>query len=118
MKETPKDVRNSILVNAEQLVNGDRQRDYGHPYDDFTRTARMASGLGFRMVDHQGNPRELNAKDIPMFMILVKLSRESNRHKEDNLTDCIGYVKTLDMVIQKEEELCNLRNTLSSCPAG
>lgn len=102
--------RKSILNAAEELVNGDRQRDYGHPYSDFTRTARMASGLGFRFEDSTGVVRELDAKDVPMFMILVKLSRESHSHKEDNLTDCIGYVKTLDMVIQREEELCKRKS--------
>lgn len=86
------------------LVNGERQQDYGHPADDFKRTAGMLSSLGFRFVDHAGNLRELDAIDIPAIMMCVKLSREVNRHKDDNVVDIIGYAKTLDMVYERKKE--------------
>lgn len=108
----------SVLQRAEELVCGERQDDYGHPYDDFTRTAKMASGLGFRIEGASGTVRDIAAKDVPLFMILVKLSRESHNHKEDNLTDCVGYIKTLEMVIQREEEICKKRNTQNGLKHG
>lgn len=96
---------NNLNSNAIALVNGERQSDYGHPYDDFSRTAKMASGLGFRFQEDDGTLRDLKAKDIPMFMVLVKLSRESHKHKEDNLVDAIGYINTLDMVLTEEQRI-------------
>ena len=90
---------------AEELVTGDRQRAYGHPYDDFSRTAGAASAMGFRFQDAAGNVRELTARDVPIFMILVKLSREVHQHQVDNVTDGIGYFRTLEMVVDREAEL-------------
>ena len=92
-----------ILQIASDLVNGDRQQDYGHPALDFQRTARMMSGLGFRFDDPNTGIRDIKATDIPLFMVLVKLSREINKHKDDNLADCLGYIKTLDMVLNYEK---------------
>src|SRR6185312_6165482 len=35
----------TILLEAQRLVYGDRQKSYGHPIEDFNRTAIMWSGL-------------------------------------------------------------------------
>ena len=90
---------------ATHLVTEDRQKDYGHPYDDFSRTAAMMSGIGFRFMDPQLGIREIEAKDMPIFMILVKLSREVNHHKDDNVVDTIGYAKCLAMVHERMASL-------------
>ena len=79
----------SVLEEAQRLVHGDRGADYGHPLDDFTKTAAMFGAL--RGV-------YLTAEDVALFMICVKLSREANRHKRDNLTDLCGYAETYMMV--------------------
>ena len=39
------DIRESILHEAHTLVHGDRGQDYGHPYEDFSRTAKILSWL-------------------------------------------------------------------------
>ena len=92
------------IVNVENtaiaLVNGDRQASYGKPIDDFSRTAGMMSAIGFRFSDPSTNTlRLIEAKDIPIFMMLIKLSREVHKHKDDNLIDICGYVKTLESVL-------------------
>ena len=82
----------TILQEAQRLVHGDRQADYGHPLDDFTRTAAMWSAiLGYRVT----------AEQVGLCMCAVKISRECNRPKRDNLTDLAGYAATVQMV--KEE---------------
>jgi len=36
-------------------------------------------------------------------MIALKISRECNKHKRDNLVDIAGYAKTIDMVMEKKK---------------
>lgn len=81
----------TILQEAQRLVHGDRGVDYGHPLDDFSRTAALFNTW-------KGNGMNLTAEDVAMFMVFVKLSREANKHKRDNMTDACGYAETYMMV--------------------
>src|SRR4030067_1366058 len=56
----------SILQEAQRLVHGDRGEAYGHPFDDFGRTALMASAL---LADKLSTP--LVQEDIAMLMNAV-----------------------------------------------
>jgi len=85
----------NILQTADNLVNGDRQEDYGHPIEDFSRTAKLWSAV---------KGVEFTAEDVAMFMICVKISRQVNKPKEDNLVDLAGYAQTLQMVLDKRKE--------------
>lgn len=78
---------------ATRAVYGQRGADYGHPYDDFSRTASYWSTL-FGVV--------VSPEQVAEAMVLLKLSREQNRHKDDNLTDMCGYVETLNLVIEEK----------------
>jgi hypothetical protein len=85
----------NIALEAVSLVFGDRQDSYGHPFDDFTRTGRMwAAILGLD---------EVTPEQVALCMVALKLSREAHRHKRDNLVDAVGYVLTLDRVIEERE---------------
>lgn len=96
-----KEKKESPVDQAIRLVNQDRQKDYGSPLTDFSRSSGMLASLGYCFKDHNGNIRELNATDIPIIQMCVKLSREVNKHKDDNIVDIIGYAKTLDMVYEE-----------------
>ncbi len=86
----------SIAQEAHRLVLGDRGAMYGHPMEDFGRTAGMLNALfGTKL----NSP--LTEEDIAKMMICVKLSREQNKPKRDNIVDLAGYAITLEMV--KEE---------------
>lgn len=84
----------SICAEADRLVSVGRQSDYGHPLDDFSRSAALWTAI-------LGHPVE--AEHIPLCMIAVKISRELNRPKRDNLTDIAGYAKTLALVHEERE---------------
>lgn len=72
----------TVLEEAQRLVYGDRNESYGHPADDFGRTARMWSAiLGV----------DVSAKQAALCMCAVKISRECNKPGRDNLTDLAGY---------------------------
>lgn len=94
------------IQEAERVVTTDRQKDYGHPYDDFMRAMGMLNSLGYRFQLPDGSYRELTATDQPIIMTCVKLSREVNHHKWDNIVDIHGYMKCLEMVIERAQEIC------------
>ncbi len=89
--------RQSILTEAQGLVHGVRNEAYGHPADDYARTAGMFSSLLAHKLKEPLTPQE-----AIMFMICVKLSRQVNRPKRDNAVDGAGYFECLDWT---EEEL-------------
>lgn len=83
-----------ILLKARELINGERQSEYGDPRESFERIARFWSVyLG----------HEVSGKDVAMMMVLLKMSREMSRHKPDNLVDMAGYVGLADALTQKAE---------------
>lgn len=73
-----------ILAEASRITKGDRQNQYGPPSQDFTRTAAMWSSL---------KGVQFTAREVAMFMIALKLSRESHQCKRDNWVDIAGYAK-------------------------
>ena len=80
----------TILEQAGELVYGERNEDYGHPAVDFTRTGRMWGAI-------------LGIEDVPpervaLCMVALKISRECNKHKRDNLVDGAGYFAALELV--------------------
>lgn len=78
---------------ADRLVNGARQSDYGHPLDDFSKTAAIWSAI----LETNVTPEQ-----VALCMVGVKLSREINKPKRDNIVDAHGYLMTYVMV---QEEL-------------
>jgi len=79
----------SLAAEAVQLVGGDRNRAYAHPKVNFQRIADLWSPI-------LGCP--VSPAQVALCMIQVKVSREINLHKRDNLVDLIGYALTLDAV--------------------
>ena len=72
----------TITQEAEEIINGERREAYGSVNESFTNTAKIWSGiLGF----------DITPEKVSLCMIGLKLQRESNRHKRDNLVDIIGY---------------------------
>ena len=82
----------SILEEAKRIVHGDRGENYGHPFEDFSRTAQIWSAI---------LEIDVSPEQVALCMVGLKISREVNRPKRDNIVDGAGYFETLEMV--KEE---------------
>lgn len=78
-----KDIDPTIAVEALSLVTGDRQAAYGHPSKNFQDIADLWSPiLG----------TQVTAEQVALCMVQVKIARELNVQKRDNLVDAIGYL--------------------------
>jgi len=75
--------RAEVLATAEQLINGDRNNQYGDPRQDFKRTAELWQAyLGVPIEPH----------DVAALMALLKLSRiRWSPNKADSWIDLAGY---------------------------
>lgn len=72
-----------ILRVAYELVNAERQDDYGNPAASLSRIADMWSTYLKHPVD---------ARDVALLLALMKIGREAHKCKEDNLIDAAGYI--------------------------
>ena len=77
--------RGKILQEAIDVINGERQDQYGNPEDAFQTIASYWS-IYLNLV------APLEPKDIALMMALFKIARESYQGKRDNLVDCAGYI--------------------------
>ena len=83
----------SILSEAERIVNGDRQADYSDPVENFKHISAIASSI---------SKENLSPTTCAIVMIAVKLARENYKHKRDNLVDLAGYVEILNRIKESE----------------
>ena len=85
----------TVLDEAKTIVDGARQKDYGPPEDSFAQIAKYWS---IYLSAENGTLIGLTAADVAKMMILLKLAREQNAHKRDNLTDMAGYAYCVDLI--------------------
>lgn len=103
--ESPKP--ESICQEADRLVSVDRQGQYGHPQEDFSRTANLLSASGYRRWVPDGENNELKhitAMDVGLIMVMVKLSRLIHCYKRDSAVDLAGYAKCISMLDSSQSE--------------
>lgn len=78
------------------MTHGDRGVDYGHPLDDYQRTAALATALLSDKLKEPISPAEMG-----MLMICVKLSRQIHRPKRDNTVDGAGYFWVVQEILDE-----------------
>ena len=80
----------NILEKANEIVNlrsEEKERMYGPFEESMTKAARIASELC---------SKEITTSDMYMCMVALKLTRQSYKHKEDNLLDAVAYLASLN----------------------
>jgi len=88
----------SILTEAIEVSGESRQRDYGHPLINHERIAAFWNVQIANKLKAPIEPRE-----VALMMIALKLAREVNTPKRDNLVDIVGYVNCVDLIDQKSK---------------
>jgi len=84
-----------ILRKAWQLTHGDRRAAYGTPAEVFAGYAKIWSGLLAGKLT-----RDLDATDVLLCMVGLKLAREANNTADDNRVDAHGYLILLEEVLE------------------
>lgn len=79
----------TILQEAERLINGDRRDSYGNASESFSRIA-----MGWSLI--LGN--QVTAEQVALCMVWLKISRQISSPKRDNLVDMAGYAELADQV--------------------
>lgn len=87
--------KESILDEAKRITSGERQKDYGHPSENFRR---IADFWNIYMLNKKDPTSILNEEDVAWMMVLLKIARDQNKPTKDNLLDTIGYARTLAMI--------------------
>ena len=77
----------SVIKKADKILNNDRQSEYGDPKNNYAKIALM-----YNLITGDN----IHGKDVAIIMIITKLVREGNKHKEDNLIDLCGYAEILN----------------------
>lgn len=86
-KVADESIRIGVLIEAGDLIDGDRNISYGPPSADFERTAALWSAMGFRI-----GGENVQAHQVAIAMALLKVSRLAwNPGKRDSWVDLAGY---------------------------
>lgn len=98
--KSPENSRGSILKEAYNIINGERQDQYGNPEDSFGTIAKLWSVYMDSTITgrkHLDVP-SVQPKDVALLMTLLKIARETHTHKRDNLVDAAGYISLANIL--------------------
>lgn len=98
----PKEGPKTVTAEADGLIRGARQKEYGHPKVNFDRIA--AAWNAYMKARPTVDERPFDAHDVSFMMILVKAIRGSEGYKRDTAVDIIGYA-ALDAVLADDDDL-------------
>ena len=80
--------KSEILKTAENIVNGDREKQYGKAEDNFNTIANLCADYLSAKVE----PTDIEPKDVAAMLALLKIARIATGHaKDDNWVDLAGY---------------------------
>ena len=96
--ETPSVPGAEILLTAYNLVTGDRQNEYAHPYDDYAKVRDIYEAL---------TGVSLTVTQAVLFPLAMKLARirtnmERGTWHDDSVVDAAGYIGCLSAVHLRE----------------
>lgn len=81
----------SILQEAERLINGDRREAYGDAHENFTNIA-----IGWEMIFKGG----VTAEKVALAMTWLKICRFLNKASRDSIVDIAGYAGCLEKIMK------------------
>lgn len=87
--------KQTILQEAQSAVYGDRQADYGSVSENFENIAK-----GWQII----LKAKVTPEQVGLCMVWLKMARQMNRPKRDNLVDGAGYFATIEKMQNELDE--------------
>ena len=85
----------SVLLEADQLINGDRAEAYGDAKENLDRIADLwRSYIG----NKHGAMVLLTDEDVAWMMVLLKMARQMHKPSRENVVDAAGYIGLVEKV--------------------
>lgn len=84
----------NVLKEANTIIYGEREASYGTVTDNFTRIAK-----GWEQILNT----PVTPQQVGLCMAWLKIARECNGHKRDNLVDLAGYAGTIGKYYDEQE---------------
>jgi hypothetical protein len=92
--------RSEVLLEAEGLINGDRNISYGTPTQNFENIGEMwTTFLKHKLKDGE----VVSPSDVADLMILLKVARNIAQKKRDTYVDVAGYAGCGWEAVQSEQ---------------
>lgn len=85
----------SVIQEAQDIIHGDREQTYGHPAKNLEK---IATQWTLYMRQKYNQQVLLSAEDVCWMMSILKMVRQMNADKRDNLIDAIGYVGLIERI--------------------
>ena len=95
----------NILERADDIINGDRQDDYGPALENWERTSKLWSA-----VLQDKLKKDITPEEALLCMTCVKIAREVYKPKEDNLVDGAGYLGVIERVKRERRARAAMNN--------
>lgn len=101
----------SILQEAERIINGDRAEQYGDAAESFTDIAKRWT---IELDDRLSAP--VTALDVARMMTQLKMSRSRRSYHRDSYVDGAGYLGLTGQLVPKDEP--RVWQSLTEVPDG
>ena len=88
----------TILEEAARITSADRNKTYGPPRDNHSRTAALWRAYLSGIPDN----RLLDYRDVCWLNVLQKASRDVHCRKRDNIVDGAGFIRNIEMADNNE----------------
>lgn len=95
-------VPETILEEAQRLVYGDRQADYGHPRANYEAIAGLFQAylVAVGVTANENGDEPVTAADAGMLMLLMKIGRlATGSVKRDTVVDLAGYAAVVARIL-------------------
>ncbi len=93
----------SVLDEANEIINGDRQKDYGSAYATFSKIANLWSVV-------LDTNRPISPQEVALCLIQLKVARAINDTynqrpiKRDTIVDIAGYAGCIEKIQDEESK--------------
>lgn len=89
----PVEAEKTVLMEANDIIYGDRQADYGSATENFSNIAK-----GWEII----LKTKVTPEQVGLCMIWLKMAREMNVSKRDNIVDIAGYAGCMEKLSKGE----------------